>query len=172
MGRRVSPAEINPAGLVWLRILSELRLLLNRLERRGSKPAIAGFGGDGALLLFVVEHFAILFAIGIDQRPAFRLRKRQLSGLGIIVNDHEIPGFDLLRRDKVRNRIDKEALDRTLQVARAVFEIDPLIQEKLLRLIGALENELLTGEAKKFLLDERSEEHTSELQSPDHLVCR
>ena len=27
-------------------------------------------------------------------------------------------------------------------------------------------------QAYVFLLDDRSEEHTSELQSPDHLVCR
>src|SRR5574344_2277400 len=28
------------------------------------------------------------------------------------------------------------------------------------------------AETNKFMLIERSEEHTSELQSPDHLVCR
>src|SRR5258708_2585785 len=141
MAGRTSPARLISAGLVWFRILSELRLLLNCLEWSGSEPAVARFRCDGSFLLRIFEHLAVLFAIGIDQRAAFSLCERQLTGLFIKVDDDEVAGLHLLRRHEIRNRVNKEALDRTLQVPRAVFEINSLVQQKRLRLFGAPEDE-------------------------------
>src|SRR5258708_21344615 len=44
-----------------------------------------------------------------------------------------------------------------------------ILQAAILRLVGMAEDDLIDVGLGKFL---RSEEHTSELQSPDHLVCR
>src|SRR5258708_18935886 len=50
-------------------------------------------------------------------------------------------------------------------------KVGPRIEDEVKRVIGYL-NDQVVPQVRQNCASTRSEEHTSELQSPDHLVCR
>src|SRR5690606_41338481 len=76
----------------------------------------------------------------------------------------------MMRRENHRMAIDKELLDRLLagRDPNEVFSRDGLLDD----LKKALSERILSTELDEHLDDERSEEHTSELQSRENPVCR
>src|SRR5438552_9696586 len=68
-------------------------------------------------------------------------------------------------------RPSEQAHRRPIQVARR--ETRPIHQsQKTAVRLPPLERQTVEQELVERVVDQRSEEHTSELQSPDHLVCR
>src|SRR5262249_4254795 len=59
------------AGHFLLQIPAELLLLLDGLEGRRCEASIGGLSGSGPLLLRIIEHIAIGFAIRIYQSASF-----------------------------------------------------------------------------------------------------
>src|SRR5258708_29812824 len=55
---------------------------------------------------------------------------------------------------------------------RSILELSSLLRGEASEWLGHEDFNLLIDRAQKFDSSRRSEEHTSELQSPDHLVCR
>src|SRR5688572_16455167 len=73
------------------------------------------------------------------------LSERKRALVGIKIDRHKIARLDLLRCDQVRQRVNEETFDGTLQVTSTVFEVDSFVQQELFCRIGAFENELRSG---------------------------
>src|SRR5207244_12293233 len=72
-----------------------------------------------------------------------------------------------------RSRADAEQLAVGADQRRAApLRMRPRREERLVEHVFPVAGELALGEHRGLQRVRRSEEHTSELQSPDHLVCR
>src|SRR5207244_13148350 len=74
--------------------------------------------------------------------------------------------------DALRAQISPHFLFNTLTTIAALVRSKPTLAHQLVIQFAEFFRETLAQHAELSTLQDRSEEHTSELQSPDHLVCR
>src|SRR5207244_7029223 len=119
----------------------------------------------------------------MDELEGLRRRGIDAAGLRISANAHLVMPYHVMLDTAGEARLGKLEIGTTKRgigpcyadkAARLGIRVQDLLDAKILRkkIMAALEpkQQMLRPFAKDPRL--RSEEHTSELQSPDHLVCR
>src|SRR5207244_5043311 len=103
----------------------------------------------------------------VGERPDVRRRIHELLGLPRVKSDH-----DLLRL--VEQGLSTQAIDSLRRHGLEDDEVYALLPRRTLAHRRARRERLSREESDRVVRVARirSEEHTSELQSPDHLVCR